>query len=464
LTSLQTREIDIKSSAKAKSQNLNQTTKATKQVFSKIDGIKHYFLTVKLDSESSFGRLKRHALTAQSLLFKVKGQTDYRKFPSNKLLGDILPNLYDIDPHCEFDDLVNMAKELEKLDYVVYCTVSPDLKELAPPDLPLPMPLLPVKDNVDANSDTPHFVDLQTYLRESSTVESIYGMNVLAAFARMRYGQGATVRLWDGGIHSDHEDLKGNMTVLGIGEGLNARDHGTASAGCIAAINEGDEGLPRTGVVGIACRSDFSFYSYDYLTQLAVDSVPGDIVAINAQWYEDGKFIPLIHGRREWDLVKALTDNGVTVILAAGNGHLDLSEAAGHINQFGDSGSMLVGACRPDEGRKAAGFSNYGHSTSLINSWGSGVVTSGYGDLQKMPGNDRNYTAGFSGTSSATPLSAGALASIQGYCISQSGAYIGPYLMRDILKSTGYTEALKDGIGHRPDVWGAMKYLDGNFG
>ncbi|WP_273802785.1 S8 family serine peptidase, partial [Proteus vulgaris] len=65
-------------------------------------------------------------------------------------------------------------------------------------------------------------------------------------------------------------------------------------------------------------------------------------------------------------------------------------------------------------------FSNYNREIAFINSWGDwSVTTTGYGSLQKLPGDNRNYSRDYSGTSSATPLCSGALALIQDHAKKQ---------------------------------------------
>ncbi|WP_186338626.1 S8 family serine peptidase [Chromobacterium vaccinii] len=180
---------------------------------------------------------------------------------------------------------------------------------------------------------------------------------------------------------------------------------------------------------------------------------------MDIQFDVGGKLLPVIHSRGWWDLIMALTRKGVVVVLAAGNGGLDLSPAAGNMDQFGDSGGTLVGACYHSSGERVY-FSNYNHPTSRINSWGDwSVVTTGYGSLQRKPGNDRNYANDYAGTSSATPLSSGALALIQSYAIAKFGIYLNASGMRTIISDTGYSEGVGGKIGHRPNVDAAIAEL-----
>ncbi|MFK0268815.1 S8 family serine peptidase [Pseudomonas asiatica] len=167
--------------------------------------------------------------------------------------------------------------------------------------------------------------------------------------------------------------------------------------------------------------------------------------------------LPVIGFRSWWDAILNLTEKKVIVILAAGNGGLDVGNTA-ICPDFGDCGGLLVGACYPTDGRKY-GFSNFGHYASLINSWGGEVTTTGSGDLQTLPGNNRNYTAKYHGTSSATPLCAGALALIQSYA-KQQGTLLSPAAMKAILALSDNNEGLPDKVGKRPNVKLAMTQVD----
>ncbi|MBO1916405.1 S8 family serine peptidase [Providencia rettgeri] len=69
----------------------------------------------------------------------------------------------------------------------------------------------------------------------------------------------------------------------------------------------------------------------------------------------------------------------------------------------------------------------------------------------KTPGNERNYTDRYSGTSSATPLCSGALALIQSYA-KQHQIILSAWGMRELIRKSTYTEGVNDGIGYRPNV------------
>ncbi|SUX53670.1 S8 family serine peptidase [Chromobacterium vaccinii] len=255
LTTFQSSEVSILPVAKMNQEKVEPTTKATKETYSRYKGIDHYYLQVKLENENDVDRLRQEVATRLPLFFKVKDKATYKKVASNKLLGDILPNTYYIDPHSQFDDLVSMAKELEQLDYVIYCSVVPDTTDMPPPELPPRDSPTSLTDKIDKTSTTPDFQPLQTYLQPGSN--NIKGMNVLPAWQQGEVGRAATVRHLDFGVYRNHEDLKGNITVVNSRPETEDSNHGTASTGCIAASKN------SFGVTGIAYGCDYYFMTQE---------------------------------------------------------------------------------------------------------------------------------------------------------------------------------------------------------
>jgi subtilisin family serine protease len=417
------------------------------------DNINKYRLYLKLLDDESIEKLKKLPRSSAPNFYEVKEQAKYTKIGHNILLGDIMPNTYLIDPQSDFDSLVDMANELDALDYVVYCEVAPDMTDMPPPELPGQTSTPEVDSGSMLASTTPNFQPLQTYLQASE--DSVKGMNVLQAWARGETGSAVTVRLIDFGVYRNHEDLAGRITVVTSRSEEDDCNHGTATTGIIVAANNG------YGVTGVSYGCKFYFYDIGGLDigRLVSDAVPGDVVSISVGTMSGGKRFPIIISRSWWDVIRALTQNGVIVAMSASNGNLDLSPSAGNLPDYGDCGGTLIGACYHHSGGRAY-FSNYNHPTSLMNSWGDwSVATTGYGDLQTEPGNNRNYTASFSGTSSATPLCSGALTLIQSYAIRNFGIFLNSYEMRELLIETGYTEGVADHIGYRPNVDAALTAL-----
>ncbi|WP_353243773.1 S8 family serine peptidase [Providencia sp.] len=402
-----------------------------KTINQKITGISHYYLDIKVKKNNQ-DKIK------QDLAF-------YSKLPTlelkSSLIHDVL-NHYDyftLREEHNFETLVELAEQIENLDYVEYCSVMPDTTGYLAPELPVNPEQI---DDIESESDdfiTPDFTPRQTYL------DAPKGMNIRDAWAKNIDGSSAVVRHLDFGIYRNHEDLI-NSKIVVVNSRFETEDcnHGTASTGCIVATNN------EFGVTGIAHNCLFFFYDTGDLDLIANHAQPGDIVSLDVQFSVAGKLLPATAIRGWWERIKIIVDKGATVILAAGNGGLDLSQPD-VMQDFGDSGGILVGACNHHNGARAY-FSNYNRDVAFVNSWGDwSVTTTGYSSLQKLPGNNRNYSRDYSGTSSATPLCSGALALIQDHAKKQ-GAILSPWQMRTVICASDYAEGVAHGIGYRPNV------------
>ncbi|MEQ4675048.1 S8 family serine peptidase [Providencia vermicola] len=430
-TKHQSKEIYFNFSDEERKYEIKPTIKE-KTTHKKIDGISHYFLDIKIKKNND-------DLIKKDLAF-------YSNHPTLELkksfIHDVL-NQYDyftFHEESQFEVLVELAEQIEHLDYVEYCAVAPDTTGYLAPKLPLnPEHVSEFEDDVDDDFLTPDFTSKQTYL------DAPKGMNVRDAWVKDIRGSSAVVRHLDFGVYRNHEDLiDSNIVVVNSRPESEDCNHGTASTGCIVAT------LNEFGVTGIAHHCQFYFYDTGDLDLIVKHAQPGDIVSLDVQFSINGKLLPATAVRSWWERIKIIVDKGATVILAAGNGGLDLSQP-GIMEDFGDSGGILVGACNHQDGTRAY-FSNYNPEIAFVNSWGDwSVTTTGYGSLQKLPGNNRNYSNNYSGTSSATPLCSGALALIQDYAKKQ-GVILSPWQMRTVIAASNYTEGVSHGIGYRPNV------------
>ena len=150
---------------------------------------------------------------------------------------------------------------------------------------------------------------------------------------------------------------------------------------------------------------------------------------------------------------------GVNVVEAGGNGNFNTDSLV----WWGDSGAIVVGA----GGAVTSGdltrmwFSSYG-SRFDVQGWGEDVVTTGYGDLHGSEGANLYYTATFNGTSSASAVVAGTVASLVGwYKANVSTTPPSPALLRATLAATGTPQVTPPSgvIGPRPDLAAAIAAL-----
>ena len=112
-------------------------------------------------------------------------------------------------------------------------------------------------------------------------------------------------------------------------------------------------------------------------------------------------------------------------------------------------------------------FSSYGSRVDL-QGWGESVMTTGYGSFYSDPDDptnqDRWYRSTFSGTSSASPFIAGAVANIQGIVMNDLGAPLTAEEVLALLVDTGSPQLgdLSENIGPRPDLRQAIDQLIAN--
>ncbi|RWU18332.1 peptidase S8 [Pseudomonas alkylphenolica] len=333
----------------------------------------------------------------------------------------------------------------------------------------------------DEAQPTPDFEALQTYLDQPGSRHQ--GMNIRKVWEKQVVGSGVRVHFSDGGLHPNHEDLRGNPDLNIISHIPNTDpDHGTASVGLLVARAN------SLGMSGICHASELYVYNNratkHHNAQTPKDLLryvrPGDIVGINRQTANINAmttFLPSLHDQLWWDATRQLTERGAVVVNAACNGSyktdtnkravanfgVDLSEWP-YFLDHGDADAILIGACHSWDG-KPHQYSNYNYRYRMLNSWGDSVATLGYGALQDKDGNDRDYTDNYGGTSSATPLVTGALALIQSYAIEHHHVYLNANQMHLLVMESGYKDATLPHtdvlpMGARPDVHGALVLLD----
>jgi Subtilase family len=305
---------------------------------------------------------------------------------------------------------------------------------------------------------TPDFQYLQEYLDPAPIgIDAKYMWKILG-------GKGGKVKIYDieYGWNQNHEELHkaADLTVLvpsGYTYVNSWPDHGTAVLGEL--IGNAYNGFGVTGIVpnaglGLAANwviDSSSGWWYDATEQAILLSVadggPGDVILLEAQnWVCNSPLgycgdSQLGCGPVEWndavfDAILYAVANGISVVQAAGNGQVNLDDAQcnGKFNRtVRDSGAVIVGAgAHPYTftPREALSFTSFGSRLDL-QGYGNVVTTTGYGDLYAFSNNSK-YTRGFGGTSSASPIVAGAVASIQSAAIEWLGKPLPPIMIRTV--------------------------------
>ncbi|MGE5181517.1 MAG: S8 family serine peptidase [Acidobacteriota bacterium] len=333
-----------------------------------------------------------------------------------------------------------------------------------------PAAALPAADREDSCPiHTPSFESYQGYLGPAPE-----GIDAPAAWRRGIRGQGVWFADIEGGWNAAHEDLPGDRITHAGGTPIDNpqwRAHGTAVLGEVVARDNGK------GVVGIAPDVERVFTSSIGGTSIAdaIDTAAerlraGDVLLIELQQTGPrGRFLPVEYWDDSFDAIAAATARGVVVIEAAGNGAEDLDRRIyrGKLSRSGrDSGAIVVGAGGPPRSgfsdRERLDFSNYGSRVD-VQGWGRMVATLDYGDLQACSDRvDRHYTNLFSGTSSASPIVAGAAVLVESTARARGGV-LAPRQVRELLRATGTPQAgaraAQEPIGPRPDLARALPAL-----
>jgi len=339
----------------------------------------------------------------------------------------------------------------------------------------------------DAPPATPDFTNRQGYLDSAPG-----GIDARWAWTQSG-GRGGGVRVVDceWGWRFTHEDLRLNQggVIAGTADPSptsNSTNHGTAVLGEIS----GD--VNALGITGIAPDAVISASAFSVPSATAIRAAadrlgPGDVLLLeihrpgpNANGSGQFGFIAVEWWPDDYLAIRYAVDKGVVVVEAAGNGFQDLNAAVYDRPATGfpswwrnpfrrdplDSGAVLVGAGAPPPGthgrdhgpdRSRLDYSNHGACVDA-QGWGREVTTTGYGNLQGGSDVDLWYTDTFSGTSSASPIVVGALASVQGVLRAGRRTPLSPARARELLRSTGSPQQDAPGrpatqrIGNRPNL------------
>ncbi len=274
-----------------------------------------------------------------------------------------------------------------------------------------------------------------------------------------RNGKGQNVRYSDCEYGWDviHEDLVDIPIIVEAGQTMDSpfgSDHGTSAVGITAAP---DNGYGVTGIAPLA--SSVNVYPEISLEEgsrrvtcianAIADSDPGDVVLLEMQTTgAGGDYAPAEYDPSVWTVVRNGGNQNVIVVAAAGNGdqNLDSAPYASYMAR-GDSKSIIIGAGTSTTGHNKLDFSTYGSRVD-VQAWGHNVFTAGYGDWSIVGGDDhQSYTHTFSGTSSASAVSAGLVTALQSYAKQVIGRPLTPIEMRSLLIQTGNPQGSGGEIG-----------------
>lgn len=262
----------------------------------------------------------------------------------------------------------------------------------------------------------------------------------------------------------DHEDLVGANITLISGVNQAWHGHGTAVLGEVVAVDN------MRGGVGIAPGASARVVSQfrtatNYQTAEAILSAGqsmsrGDVLLLEAQTpFGSLQNLPVEVETAVFDAIRYITDEGIIVIEAAGNGGHDLDTFVNLANRqvlnrgssdFRDSGAIMVGAASSTTPHSRLGFSCHGSRIDCYG-WGENIDTAGDGRTGNLV---NTYTASFGGTSGASPMIAGAALLLQSWRKPRSQPY-SPEIMRDLLTSnlnTPSANPASDRVGVMPNL------------
>ncbi|NOQ21831.1 MAG: S8 family serine peptidase [Candidatus Aegiribacteria sp.] len=343
--------------------------------------------------------------------------------------------------------------------------------------IPVPLPQLPPQP--------PNYQGMQGYLKAASFTPT--GIDAIYAWTQSGGdGTGVTVCDLEYSWNYNHADLTkapGSQINSFVQDPFSNNNHGTAVIGEMVSDFNG------WGTTGICHAAGIKTCGTYYGNPTPGWNVPGalivaisnlsagDVILLEQQWeYVSGSndYVPIewwgatSPNAQQYNAVYAAiqnaVSNGIHVVEAGGNavngGGVDMDP----MPWFGDSGAIIVGA----GGAYTSGdlvrlyYSNYG-SRFTSHGWGEDVVTTGYGTLYSSMGVNYYYASGFSGTSSASPMVAGAAACCVGYWVANGNPVntLTPAMLRSTLSNTGTLQIFppSGSIGTRPNLMGAFAYL-----
>jgi hypothetical protein len=229
-------------------------------------------------------------------------------------------------------------------------------------------------------------------------------------------------------------------------------NHGTAVVSIVGACDDGKGVTGLTPNVFMTARVVSNHTSWAAaLTAIGNDLVTGEVylIEMHAPGPDPGtscpcncgqfRYIAIEYWQANFDAILANSANGRYCVEAAGNGSMNL-DWYGYNGAFDpwvrDSQAILVGAGTSGAVHNPECFTNYGARISAYG-WGDNVYAAGYGNEFDQSGCEQDYTWSFSGTSSASPIVAGAAISLSTIDVGMYGSYLSPTNLRERLQLNG---------------------------
>ncbi|OTX43970.1 collagenase [Bacillus thuringiensis serovar shandongiensis] len=332
-----------------------------------------------------------------------------------------------------------------------------ELENVTPPEILMPKLFLNPYDD-------PRFKN-QGYLNEAP-----YGINAPYAWEiKGGDGKGITFADMEYGWLLNHEDLEKQNIELISGKDTDAHaGHGTSVLGIVSAEDNqiGNIGIAPKATVKVVSqiRDDGSNNKADAILSAINTLNAGDVLLLEAQSAYEGyrdRYLPVEVQPEVFDAIRTGTDKGIIIIEAGANGWNDLDQFKDkngkqvlnrNSKDFKDSGAIMVGAALSTVPHGRSWFSNYGSRIDVYG-WGQNVDTT---SAEPSRSAKNLYTSSFNGTSSASPIIAGAAVSIQSIAKEHLGQPYKPSELRNILSNpntgTQSGEPSYDRIGVLPDL------------
>ncbi len=320
----------------------------------------------------------------------------------------------------------------------------------------------------DVAPTTPLWEGSQNYLQAAPA-----GIDAYHAWSYHPGGNGPGTSFWVMDLEYNwcltHEDLEVDAADVVTGSTVGPfddPDHGTAVLGIYGAC---DNAYGMTGATPDITMKLLDTHTHGVnhavcVAEAAARLLPGEVMLIEQQVSgPSGEFLPVEWVSATWDAIQTATANGIIVVEAAGNGGSNL-DAAAYGGWFGtghDSGAILVGAAEQGTHSPRAS-TNYG-ATVDAHGYGVSVYSTGYGTIFSSGSTcSQDYTSGFNGTSSASPMVTAAAVALQGIANAKYGIDLSPAQVREALRVGGTPQGAPAGnnIGPMPNLVNAINWIE----